>query len=193
MTWFLKARARQILASQSSLVKKAMKLSKSILFDNEVKLSSTEKEAYTKFEGSNGWVDRFKARYKIASRFITTRCTKNVEEIKNSLDSYFKELNTFIEIEKPLKIYNMDEVAIFLELTNNRTLDIKGKKVIGSFSTGKDKERISLLITASSDGFLLPPFLIFKVSKPRSKTFKDYPAQEIMEFTNKETKDLAQR
>ena len=41
------------------------------------------------------------------------------------------------------------------------TLEVKGKKVIGKISTGKDKERITLIITACADGSLLPPFLIF--------------------------------
>jgi len=186
--WFLKARARKIIISQNSMIKKALKLSKSVLMDTEVKLTPQEKDSYVKFEGSNGWYEKFRKRYKLASRFITTRCSKNAEEIKNSLNSYFTELNQIIENEKPARIYNMDEVCIFFELSTERTLEIKGKKVVGGFSTGKEKERLTLIITASSDGTLLPPFLLFKAPKPRAKTFKDHPEKETMEFNDQTTK-----
>ena len=188
--WFLNARARKIAINQSTLVKKALKLSKSILMDPEVTLSPQEKEAYTNFTASNGWCEKFRGRYNIAHRFITTRCTKHADEIKASLESYFKELNEYIEAKKPTKIYNMDEMCVFFELSHDTTLEIKGKKTIETFSTGKDKERVTLIITAASDGTLLPPLLLFKAPKPRSKTFKDHPDKEDMEFHDKKTQRL---
>jgi len=83
----------------------------------------------------------------------------------------------------------MDEVGIFFEMSQNYTLEIKGTKVVGKISTGKDKQRITLIITASAGGFLLPPFLIFKAHKPKGKLDKDYPENEFPKF-NRETSDL---
>jgi len=179
--------------TQNSLITKALKLSKQILFDPEVSLTNKEKKAYKDFESSNGWVDRFKKRYKIAQRFITTKCTKNIDDMKISLQASFTDLNNTILEKTPTLLYNMDEVGIFFELSRDRTLEIKGKKVVGKFSSGKDKERVTLIITVSSDGYLLPPFLIFKASKPRSKIFKDFPTKEEMEFKDEETKRLISR
>lgn len=66
---------------------------------------------------------------------------------------------------------------------------MKGKKVVGAWSSGKDKQRV---ITIGSNGELLPPFLIFKTSKPRNKSFKDYPSNETPTFDS-ETTAMAQR
>lgn len=120
-------------------------------------------------------------RYNLVARAVTTKCTKTVEEVRPLMQAYFDDLNNIIETQKPPAIYNMDEVPVFFELPRDTTLEIKGKKVIGRFSCGKEKERVSLVVTASSEGHLLPPFLIFKTTKPKNKTFKDYPADESLE------------
>ena len=36
----------------------------------------------------------------------------------------------------------MDEVGIVFEPASNHTLEIKGTKIVGKFSSGKEKERI---------------------------------------------------
>ena len=102
-----------MIISQNSLVVKALKISKSILADEDLSLVLEEKKAYTDFSGSNGWVDKFKKRYKIVSRALTTKCTKNIEEIKISLESYFKDLNEKMQMLKKPIVYNMDEECIF--------------------------------------------------------------------------------
>jgi len=170
------------MVSQSNIINKALKLSKSILMDDQVTLSPSEKEAYTKFEGSNGWIDKFKGRYQLTRRFITTKCSKNMEEMRPLIQEYLKELNGKIDALNNPKVFNMDETCLFFELTRGQTMEVKGKKIIGGFSSGKEKEKVSLLITVSDDGHLLPPFVIFKASKPRNKTFKDYPTEEKQKF-----------
>ena len=188
--WFLKARARKIIMTQSSLVIKALKICKEILMDENLVLTPDKKEAYTKFGASNGWIDRFKTRYRLSSRFITTKCTKSVTEMETSLKAYFADLNNTLDTQKPAVIYNMDETSVFFELSRNHTFELKGKKIVGKFSSGKEKVRVTLVITASSTGYLLPPFLIFKVSKPRNKSYKDIPAKEEVIFRDEETKRL---
>lgn len=188
--WFVKKRAQKIILSQNTIFTKALRLCKSILMDEEVTLSPEEKDAYVKFEGSNGWLHKFKGRYNIVSRFVTTKCQKNAEEMKIAVESYFKELNEMTDALNKPRVYNMDECCIFFELNRGQTLEVKGKKVVGAFSSGKDKERVTLLITASSDGHLLPPFILFKASKPRNKSFDDHPDQEEQVFKEKNIKEL---
>ena len=50
-----------------------------------------------------------------------------------------------------------------------------------------------MLITACSNSYLLPPAILFKVSKPRSKTFKDIPPQEIPDFQDKALMKMMER
>lgn len=184
--WFLKCRARKIMMTQNSLIKKALKLSKTILLDEEVELTTAEKEAYINFGASNGWVDKFKKRYNLGRRAITTLCSKNKDEMKISLESYFKDLNETMEKLNHPTVYNMDETCVFFELSRDYTLEVKGKKIVGAFSSGKSKEKATLLITACSDGYLLPPIVVFKVAKPRNKAFSDIPAQEVAQFKDEE-------
>jgi len=49
------------------------------------------------------------------------------------------------------------------------------------------------MITASSTGYVLPPFLISKASKSRNKSYKDLPAKEEVTFRDGETKRLVER
>lgn len=164
--WFLKCRARKLLVSQTTLVTKALKIAKSIVTDPSIELSALDKKAYIDFSASNGWVDKFKARFKIGKRFITTKCSVPIEQIRTSLKSYFDELNTFMDTKKPIYIFNMDEMAIFFELSKNYTLEVKGKKTVGQITSRKAKQRVTLIVTAKSNGDLLPPFIIFKCAKP---------------------------
>lgn len=87
----------------------------------------------------------------------------------------------------------MDETCIYFELTQGQTLEVKGKKIVGGFSSGKSKESLILIITVSSDGYLLPPFAIFKKSKPRTKTFSDHPPQEKTNFKGQNIKQMIER
>jgi len=111
--WFLKLRARKVQMTDSGLKLKALKLAKSRLADPELNLPLQEKKALIDFQASNGWVEKFKNRYKITRRFITTKCSQPIEEVKPALESYFSELNSAIENIPTRSIYNMDEVSIF--------------------------------------------------------------------------------
>jgi len=48
---------------------------------------------------------------------------------------------------------------------------------LAKITSGKSKERVTIIVNAYDDGRLLPPFSIFKTSKPGNKTFKDVPAK----------------
>jgi len=58
--YFLKLRARKLPVSDWTLQTKAKKISKNMLKDPEIELSSKEKAEYEKFEASRGWVTNFK-------------------------------------------------------------------------------------------------------------------------------------
>jgi len=77
-------------------------------------------------------------------------------------------------------------------MARDTTLEVRGKKIVGSFSSGKYKQRITLIITISSNGDLMPPFLIFNATKPRNKTLKDSHPQPYPSF-GRETKALIER
>jgi len=173
LSWFLTLRARKIFVTSAQFKKKALKIKQSILEEND--LPNKMKHTYKGFTASDGWLTNFKNRYSLVKRTLTTKCTKTIEELRRDVNTYFINLQSKIDNFNPIYIYNMDEMAIFFEMDQNYTLEIKGKKCIGKFSSGKDKERLTLVVTACSDGRILPAFMIFKASKPRNKTFEDDP------------------
>lgn len=59
---------------------------------------------------------------------------------------------------------------------------MKNRSEICCWSSGKDKQRITLVVTIASNGEMLPPFVILKVSKPRNKAFSDIPPNKIPKF-----------
>lgn len=160
-SWFLMYRARKIVVADHMFQKKAKKIQEEIAEDNN--LSAHVKALYIDFKASNGWIDKFKKRYNITRRYITTVCSKSIEEMREAITTYFTDLSLKMKSLNPKFVYNMDEVGIFFEMETKYTLEIKGKKIVGKITSGKSKERLTLVVTASSNGSLLPPFIIFKV------------------------------
>ena len=121
---------------------------------------SNEKE----LQFSHGWVQNFKKRYNIksytrhgedASANVSEEVLKRMEDIKTLISQY-----------RSCDIFNMDETGLFYRLEPNRTLATKrlsGKK--------KQKERITVALTANADGsIMLPPLIINQYLKPRAFT-----------------------
>lgn len=59
-------------------------------------------------------------------------------------------------------IINVDQTPCYLENPSTLKLDIKGKKNIEIVSFGKENYRITAVLSVSTSGFKLPPFLILK-------------------------------
>ena len=77
--------------------------------DESVSLTPEEKEVYISFGAIVGWIDKFNKCYRIASRAITIRCTKNIDQIR----TYFLDSNQTMETLNQLTVYNMDETCVF--------------------------------------------------------------------------------
>ena len=58
----------------------------------------------------------------------------------------------------------MDEVPVWLDLTPDHTLDIKGLKEVTLKCTTKYKVRATLVLAVFADGKKLPPMIVFKES-----------------------------
>lgn len=116
------------------------------------------------FKASRGWMQKFLNRWGFTSRRKTTQrqhlpaelCDKNVSFVKyngNTILTYHLELG---------QIGNMDETAIWSDMTESTTIEIKGLKSVPILSTGHEKQRTTVRLTALVDGRKLTPFIIFK-------------------------------
>ena len=86
---------------------------------------------------------------------------KLAKDIKIETTKFFTDFDQEMKTEKYSIVWNVDEVSIFFETKTNDTLEIKGKKHVIIFSTGKKKERCTVLLGIASNGEKLPPVLIF--------------------------------
>jgi hypothetical protein len=111
---------------------------------------------------SNGWLDRFKKRFKI-KEYVThgeggTAAVDSPESI-----AQMAAVRLLCTEYAPKDIFNMDETGLFWKRTPDRTLATE------SASGGKKaKDRITLALTANGDGSeLLKPWIIGKSKNPR--------------------------
>jgi hypothetical protein len=56
----------------------------------------------------------------------------------------------------------MDETALWSDMPGNSTVDVRGTKHIPILTTGHEKNRVSVCLSAMADGSKLPPLIIFK-------------------------------
>ena len=71
-------------------------------------------------------------------------------------------------------IGNMDETPVWIEMPGKSTLELKGKKEVRMMSTGHEKERITVVLSALADGTKLAPFVLLPGIRPLPK--EDIPS-----------------
>ena len=59
----------------------------------------------------------------------------------------------------------MNETAIWFDMVGNMTVDTTGTKYVPFKSTGNEKVRVSVCLTAKADGTKLKPFTVFQGAK----------------------------
>ena len=62
-------------------------------------------------------------------------------------------------------IGNMDEVPLTFDVPSNKTVDVKGAKIITVKTSGHDKTHYTVVLSCCADGAKLPPMLISKRKK----------------------------
>ena len=71
-------------------------------------------------------------------------------------------------------IGNMDETPVWIEMPGKSTLELKGKKGVRMMSTGHEKERITVVLSALADETKLAPFVLLPGIRPLPK--EDIPS-----------------
>ncbi|XP_018562484.1 uncharacterized protein LOC108904417 [Anoplophora glabripennis] len=94
----------------------------------------------------------------------------------NEVDPYFKLLGETLEkhnlLDKPGKIFNMDETGLQLCNKPDKVVATKGSKDVQSVTSAEKGETISIIACCNAEGNYLPPYVIFK-GKNKKKEFED--------------------
>ncbi|XP_029654495.1 tigger transposable element-derived protein 6-like [Octopus sinensis] len=113
------------------------------------------------FQASNGWLEKFKNRYCIASRAL---CGENQFVETSVIENFTESLNRKLEQYCSKNFFNLDETGLFFKLLSNRTLAVDSDK---NLSNKPIKERVTVMFCVSMMGEKLDPFVIGKAKNPR--------------------------
>jgi len=147
--WIKNARSQNIPLSGPMLQAKATKLAADL--------------QHPEFNGSNGWLNRFKERHGITFRIINGEGSSVAD---NQVDDWYSTaLPKLLDSYAPQDVYNADEMGVFYKLLPAKSLTVKGEQCTG----GKlSKDRLTVLPCANMTGTdKLPLLVIGKALKPR--------------------------
>ncbi|MEL7341177.1 MAG: hypothetical protein AAGM67_11880, partial [Bacteroidota bacterium] len=119
-----------------------------------------------KFSASNGWLQRFMTRHDLCLRRRTGdgyAVPYDYEEKVSEMIRQMEEIRLEFDVPDEL-ILNADETGIFMDSVMRLDIPFKGERSVQIRSTGKEKNRITAMITATLSGDLLRPYLILKGS-----------------------------
>ena len=126
-------------------------------------------------ESLRSWAMGFIKRMGFTYRTRAKAQTKLKSDIIEYINKYFGIMRNLIKEKNLLyskeRIGNADETPIFMEMNENKTLNIIDEKDIKIKSFNKEHIRISDLLTILGDGNTLPPFVVFngKSQRPKEK------------------------
>jgi hypothetical protein len=93
-----------------------------------------------------------------------TICQKLPKDLEQKLLNYQRYIKNLRKTGNFLmgQIANADEMAIYLDMPPNYTMEKKGVKEVLLKSTGCEKLRLTVILAVTADGRKLPPLLILK-------------------------------
>ncbi len=125
-----------------------------------------ENEALTGFKASNSWLNGFKNRYNFSLRTKSNQgqtAPDDALEMAREFGRKVQEKATELGV---TEIWNADQTPVQFEMIPIKTVDEKGTKTVWVRCAGKDKERVSVMLLASSSGRKKKPSIVFKQANP---------------------------
>ena len=158
--WIISRRQERLRVSRSMIKKQAL-----VFFKDLCENSDSPSD---KFCASNGWLEKFLMRHDFTIRKRTTvgqnipaDCTEKVVKFviyMKSLRNKFKD--------NLADIFVMDETPIWLEPVSTTTVEKKGAKEVPLKSTGHEKLRVTVVLTAKADGTKCKPYFVVPRKRP---------------------------
>lgn len=114
------------------------------------------------FKGSNGWLEKFRARHSINHRAISGE-SASVDQ--STIDEWKRRLPSILNQYKDEDVFNVDETGLFYKAMPDRSLVCPRESCKGG---KKSKERYTVMLCSNSTGTeKLKPLVIGKSARPR--------------------------
>jgi len=116
-----------------------------------------------KFNFSNGWLQKFKIKYHIRKRKGGSKFVR----IKNNeilvIDTFIEDIKKKIQTNNYDSVINVDETGVYYDSHVNFTLDIKNTKRVEIITTGREKQRVTVVLGIDLlNKINIKPFIIIK-------------------------------
>ena len=166
--WIYDRRDKGLRVSRKLIMKKA-------LFVYNEKAKENDSENSKTFVASTGWLQKFMHRNGLSLRRKTSVAQKDPSKLIDKLVSYILHARRYASKYNylPSNIIAMDETPVWSDMISDTTVHKTGDKTVTMKTTGHEKLRVSVCLTAKADGTKLKPFIVFKGAKRESKALND--------------------
>ena len=108
----------------------------------------------TKLTFSHGWLEKFMNRNGLSMRRRTTEGQKSPDQLIDKLCAYILKIRRLrMKMNYELKnIFAMNETAMWNDMISDTTVEKRGAHSVNLKSTGHEKSKITVCLTATADG-----------------------------------------
>lgn len=154
LQWIEALRAENLKISRADIQRKALELYQGAGQDE--------------FVASKGWLEKFLDRNHLSLRRRTTVGQKLPRDLIPKVTSFIMKVRRIRHSKAfPLSsIGNMDETPLWLDMPGDTTITNSGARSVPIRTTGHEKGRFTVALSAMADGRKLEPFVIFKGVRP---------------------------
>lgn len=130
----------------------------------KVKARHLIKPHNTQFTASDGWLQKFMFRHGLSLRTCTSISLKLPAQLEKKVECFLNEVRVLRSVNNyPINlIINMDETPMFFDMVPEQTISKKGVKEVRVHSSGAQKKKLTVTLTCTGDGRMLPALVIFK-------------------------------
>jgi hypothetical protein len=133
----------------------------------------------TNFQASNGWLTRFLRRKRLVIRRVTTSGRELPRDAGATVEAFLRDCEEFMEMDFDLDtLLNGDETSIYIDPPTRRTYDHIGARKVEAVTTGQQKTRVSVCLTATAGGTKLKPLILI----PRKNPIKNWTPPDNVEI-----------
>jgi len=155
--WIYSRREKGLRVSRTFIMKKAL-----VIYNEKAEENTCGNSV--SFVASTGWLQKFVRRNGLTLRRKTSVAQKDPSRLIDKLVSYILYARRFAAKYNysQSNIIAMDETPVWMDMVSDTTVDKTGSRTVTMKSTGHEKSRVSVCLTAKADGTKLQPFIVLK-------------------------------
>ncbi|RHY83425.1 hypothetical protein DYB35_009403 [Aphanomyces astaci] len=121
------------------------------------------------FKASPSWINGFMKRWRFSMRSKSRSGQADLAQGQVALEAFGSRVRALVLEHGIESIYNADQTGINYEYIPKKTIDSLGAKTVWIKGSGHDKDRLSAMLLADSNGVKYPLFLVLKTGVSRIK------------------------